>query len=223
MEDVFQKNNINQNDTILELACGTGAILKFFQMKYYNIVGLDISMQMLKLSQKKTNVPLVLADLKKLPFKDASFKAIYCNHDSVNYLNSQRSLRKHLEEIKRILIKGGIYIFDVATEKNVLKNYHKKTISESHEDISISWKNKYLPKDRKIISRMEFYKSFGGCIPFWKRKIGREIHVQIIYKESFLESVLSDLGFDLIEQIADYDFNKKIQEADLMVYVISKK
>ena len=223
MEDIFQKNSVGQNDAILELACGTGTILRYFQTKYQNIIGLDISMQMLKLSQEKTNVPLVLAHISKLPFKDSSFRAVYCNHDSINYLSSHRSLKEHLKEIKRILVRGGIYIFDVATEKNVLKNYHRKTISEKHKGICISWKNQYLSQERKIISRMEFYRYFSRYISLWKRKIGKEIHVQIIYQDSFLKSVLSELGFDLIEQVADYDTKKRNQEADLMVYVVSKK
>ena len=49
--------------TLLELACGTGAILKILA-KSYDVVGLDLSPQMLAIARKK--LPHVRGTLKKM-------------------------------------------------------------------------------------------------------------------------------------------------------------
>ena len=223
IKNKFRKTNIGQNDPILELACGTGNVLKYFNHEYQNIIGLDLSMQMLELSQNKVDNPLVLADMNRLPFRDGSFHAVYCNHDSVNYLGPEENLKKHLMEVNRILIKGGVYIFDVSTEKNVLENYRNKTINESHKRIYINWKNEYLPEEKKIISRFKFYRYRFSSLFTSMKIIGVETHMQTVYEDSFLKSLFLDLDFDLISQTADYDSKRKLEDANLMVYIISKK
>jgi SAM-dependent methyltransferase len=103
---------------ILELACGTGSILKPLSKKY-KVYGLDISKGMLDIARGK--VPeAVLSSQSMVDFKIAEkFDVIYCVFDSINHLpafaqweNVFRNAHKHLNP-------GGLFIFDMNTQEKL--------------------------------------------------------------------------------------------------------
>jgi len=63
----------NEKGSLLDIGCGTGIFSLFFKKMGFNVVGIDISFEMLRFFKKKDSLPLVKSDAQLLPFDDSSF------------------------------------------------------------------------------------------------------------------------------------------------------
>src|SRR5262245_11774731 len=101
--------------TLLELACGTGAILKILA-ESYDVAGLDISPQMLALARKKLpHVRFYRKDMVKFELA-TKFDVIICVFDSINHVLKFTDWQKIFRNAARHLEEGGLFLFDINTE-----------------------------------------------------------------------------------------------------------
>ncbi len=101
--------------TLLELACGTGAILKILG-KSYEVVGLDLSPQMLSIARKK--LPHVRFYRKDMVSFDLGkrFDVVICVFDSINHVLKFTDWQKIFRNARRHLEPYGLFLFDINTE-----------------------------------------------------------------------------------------------------------
>ena len=100
----------DNNDLILDLACGSGRLLDFAS------VGTDASEKMLEIAQKKhKNKKLVLSDAEQLQFETDTFDKIISFHFFM-HLNDEK-IEEILNECHRVLKKDGKLIFDIPSLK----------------------------------------------------------------------------------------------------------
>jgi SAM-dependent methyltransferase len=101
--------------TLLELACGTGAILKILG-KSYQVIGLDISPQMLSFARKKLpNVRFYRKDMVRFDLA-TKFDVIICVFDSINHVLKFADWQIIFRNAARHLEKDGLFLFDINTE-----------------------------------------------------------------------------------------------------------
>jgi SAM-dependent methyltransferase len=101
--------------TLLELACGTGAILKILA-KSYDVAGLDRSLQMLSLAREKLpHVRLYRKDVVSFDL-EKKFDVIICVFDSINHVIRFADWQKVFRNAARHLEKDGLFLFDINTE-----------------------------------------------------------------------------------------------------------
>ena len=106
------------DSNFLELGTGSGRLLEYllrngFRAKVY---GVDICKELLISGKRKytKDVNLVLADAKRLPFKDASFHSVACRgllHHLVGR-SPERNVMQALKEAARVLNDEGIIFID---------------------------------------------------------------------------------------------------------------
>jgi SAM-dependent methyltransferase len=101
--------------TLLELACGTGAILNILA-RSYNVAGLDLSSEMLAIARKK--LPQVSFYRKNMVSFDLGkqFDVIVCVFDSINHVLKFADWQKIFRNTARHLEKDGLFLFDINTE-----------------------------------------------------------------------------------------------------------
>jgi SAM-dependent methyltransferase len=103
---------------VLELACGTGSILKQL-WTHYEVTGVDLSEEMLELAAEKVpGVRLFRGDMRTLNLGER-FDVVLCVYDSINHLlrfaewkSAFSCAREHLDE-------GGVFIFDINTKRQL--------------------------------------------------------------------------------------------------------
>ena len=101
--------------TLLELACGTGAILKILA-KSYDVAGLDVSPQMLAIARKKLpHVPVYRKDMVRFELA-VKFDVIICVFDSINHVLKFTDWQKIFRNAARHLEEDGLFLFDINTE-----------------------------------------------------------------------------------------------------------
>ena len=106
--------------SILELGCGTGAVLKPFSGKY-EIYGLDLSSAMLSKAKKKIKGGQFYQQNMAHFNLNKKFDVILCIFDSMNHLLTFQSWEKVFANVSNHLSKRGVFIFDVNTALKLKK------------------------------------------------------------------------------------------------------
>lgn len=104
--------------TVLEVACGTGSILKQLQPSF-SVTGLDLSHEMLELAAAKVpGVRLIEADMTAFDLGER-FDAVLCVYDSINHLPHFSQWEALFDRAWEHLNDRGIFIFDINTERQL--------------------------------------------------------------------------------------------------------
>jgi demethylmenaquinone methyltransferase/2-methoxy-6-polyprenyl-1,4-benzoquinol methylase len=105
---LLEKANLRRGQRVLDLACGTCVLEERLGISGCDVVGLDLSEQMVRGGMKKRlrNISSLLrADAESLPFSDRSFDVVLSCY-LPKYCNAQRLVG----EIGRVLSPGGTLI-----------------------------------------------------------------------------------------------------------------
>ncbi len=103
---------------ILDLCCGTGQLAKVLIEKCYRVTGIDGSKEMLRYAKSNApNAEFINEDARtfKLP---SIYDAVFSTFDALNHVMTIEELRAVFKNVNRCLVKGGIFIFDLTTEKH---------------------------------------------------------------------------------------------------------
>jgi SAM-dependent methyltransferase len=100
--------------TLLELACGTGALLKLLA-RFYTVVGLDVSPEMLSLARKKLpRASFFRQDMVSFHL-GRKFDVIICVFDSINHVLRFAGWEKVFRRVALHLHEEGLFVFDINT------------------------------------------------------------------------------------------------------------
>jgi len=117
----FLKENVkNKKKKILDAGCGEGRFLKYFVDNKYNITGMDLSKEYIRLAKKNVGKgKFVVGSVTNIPFKDNSFDYIF----SVDVFQHVPDLNKAIKETQRVLKKGGTLIIIDKNKYGLNKKY----------------------------------------------------------------------------------------------------
>lgn len=121
IQNIFKKFAIpDKKLNILDIGCGTGFNLKFFQT-YGNSFGCDISEDALYYCQKRDLKKIACTDAEKLPYKDESFDLVTLL-DVLYHKNVQNDINVLLEAYR--VLKKGSYLLITDSAFNFLRSKH---------------------------------------------------------------------------------------------------
>jgi len=129
MQDAYWKSwllgraGIRSGYRILDLGCGTGVLEERINGVNIEVIGVDLTAEMIRLAQAK-RIPsmqlLSLGDGEHLPFRDASFDSVLSCY-VVKYCNPRRLAL----EMARVLRRGGtLVLYDFSSPKGIFAPFH---------------------------------------------------------------------------------------------------
>lgn len=130
--ELIKKYKKSKGKELLELACGTGRFLEFFEKKY-NCHGSDLNKEMLKIAKKRLNyTKLTLDNMIDFNF-NKKYDVILILFSSIAYVKNKNNLLKTIKNCYKHLNDGGVLIIDAFLSK---KNYdpNRAPIWEFYED-----------------------------------------------------------------------------------------
>ncbi|MCL1865436.1 MAG: class I SAM-dependent methyltransferase [Spirochaetes bacterium] len=201
--------------TVLELGCGTGKFGAKFSSDGYQILGIDRSLSMLNMAKTRAfgNFRIICADIRNFYLK-RKFDFIFSVHDTMNYQLTDDGIKDILKSAKNAMHTNSIFMFDITTEYNIEKNFNNKTTSYKNRGINVEWTNKYDRNKKYIISSFKIHHDNG--------KVYKEEHVQKIYSQGEIESLLNSEGFEILRICSDYTYNSPSTDT-VMINFITKK
>jgi ubiquinone/menaquinone biosynthesis C-methylase UbiE len=110
IEDALSITELKPNELVLDLGCGTGFLFQYINKTIRLLVGLDISLNVLreakKHTKKLTNIALVRADADNTPFPDCIFDRVF----AITLLQNMPDPLKTITEMKRIGKHQAIFV-----------------------------------------------------------------------------------------------------------------
>jgi SAM-dependent methyltransferase len=118
----FQQNVGKVRGKMLDLACGNGRHLAELRNEGYDAVGCDLSYVLLRTAAEgDATLPLILADMRRLPFSDSSFSGLVNFFTSFGYFENEDDNAAVVSEMCRVLTKGAPFLFDFMNVHRELK------------------------------------------------------------------------------------------------------
>ena len=102
---------IPEGSRVLYLGNGSGNLTERLDGKY-DLVGLDMSGDMLQISKEKTDAEHIQGDMRSLPLADESFDAAIMLGRSMTHLLEDESVNQMMSEVNRVLEDDGVFLFD---------------------------------------------------------------------------------------------------------------
>jgi SAM-dependent methyltransferase len=97
---------------MLEIGCGGGQWSVALGSLGARPVGLDVSRAQLRHARSASpTLPLLAADAEQLPFADAAFDIVFCDHGAMSFCDPYRTV----PEVARVLRSGGRFAFNIST------------------------------------------------------------------------------------------------------------
>ncbi len=177
LELVPKLSEPKQNDSVLDIACGTGIVSCEFAKIASQVTGIDLTPAMIeqaKILQKNNNLNNItwrIGDVSSLPFDDNLFSIVVTRYSFHHIIEP----KKVLEEMKRVCASGGkIMIIDVTPDKDKVDAYNQveKLRDSSHVKALTFSELERMMKDAGLINlkaehhdlEMELEKIFSTII-----------------------------------------------------------
>ena len=205
IEDIFAKNNLKPS-LVLDLGCGTGSITNILAKRGYDMIGVDISPDMLNVARDKAteeglDVLYLCQDIREFELY-GTVDAIICTLDVLNYITDPDELKQVFRLVRNYLNPDGIFIFDINTEhklKNILGN---NTFITDEEGVFYSWENEY--SDGLSTQYLTFFAELDdGTYERFD-----EVHVQRAYTVEEFKNMLADAGMSFDAEYKVLTFEK---------------
>ena len=153
--------------TLLDIGVGTGRFATWLAERGFEVVGVDISREMLKKAKKKVsnskNIHLVLGDANFLPFRKRSFDNCIC----INVINHIPLVDKFLKEVSYVIKPMGSFIVNFPNLRSpylpiaIIVNLRKRALFK--REIFCRW---FTPEEisHRISSAGFNIKNIRGCM-----------------------------------------------------------
>ncbi len=227
LEDCFARYLEEKPSLILDLACGTGSMTVELACRGYDMIGADISEEMLykaydKARERGTDgILFIKQDMRDFELY-GTVGAICSCLDSVNYLTERRDLEKCFRTVHNYLDPNGLFIFDVNTPykfENIYGNNHY-IFEDSTSDGTTAfcgWQNEY---DRKS-GLCNFYLSVFTEQDGGSYERSDEEQTERCYTQKELRESLEKCGFEVLGFFGDYGFNAPKTDSERW-YIIAR-
>lgn len=184
--------------TILDLACGTGSLTRELALRGYEMIGVDLSPEMLAEAAEKNRdlgegviPPIFLCQpMEKLDLY-GTIDACVCCLDSVNYVIDPKKLKQAFQRVHTFLLPGGLFLFDVNTVEK-LSALDGQVFLDETEDTYCVWRAEYSKRSRICSYFMDLFR-LDEESGQWER--GEELHRERAYTVEELTGFLRQAGF----------------------------
>lgn len=221
IEKILKRHGIDKG-LVLELGCGTGTMTRLMAQKGYDMIGIDISEDMLSLaiqrSQKKDDGILYLCqDMREFELY-GTVAAIYCVCDTINYMLTTDDLGKVFQLAGNYLDPGGLFIFDMDTIYLYEKVLADKTTYIEHDKGTFIWDNNFYPEE--MINEVNLTMFIKQANSLYSKH--QEIHTRRAYDIETIRRLLDEAGLDMIGAFHELTDEEPRPDSE-RIYVVAKE
>ena len=210
LKNLSRSLHFQPNDKILDLACGQGRHSIYLNKRGYNVLGLDLAEENIRIASASTNETLrfEIHDMRQ-PFPE-KFRFILNLFTSFGYFKHIEDNRKVLDGCKEMLEWDGRLVIDFFNADLILKNLVKEEVK------NLAGIDFHIQKEVRegIITKTISFTDMGKSFRFQER-------VQALTRANF-SALLTDCGFELINTFGDYNLNPFVPDRSPRLILIAK-
>lgn len=209
--------------TILDLGCGTGSILLPLAQEGFDVIGVDLSSEMLteadhKAMEAGVSVRLACQDMTELDLGEQA-DCILSLCDCMNYLTEEGQLAAAFRRIAAHMKPESILLFDMNTEYKFREVLGQKVFGAAEEAAAYIWENDYDEKEKIN----EYYVSFFIAQENGLYERVEEYHYERAYATEEIEQALQAAGLALLEVTDGYCFAPPQEKSERLLFVAKLK
>ena len=213
----------SERNLVLDLGCGTGTLTELLYQKGYDMIGVDLSQEMLNIALEKkeksgSEILYLCQDMRELDlFSTVGTVISVC--DSVNYLLENDEVEETFGLVNNYLYPGGIFLFDFNTVYKYEQVIGDTTIAENRDDCSFIWENYYHEEDRVNEYDLTIF------VKEKKEELFRrftETHFQRGYTLEEMKGFVERAGMEFVLAL-DADTHEAPIETSERIYVIARE
>ncbi|MGB3368916.1 MAG: class I SAM-dependent methyltransferase [Acidaminobacteraceae bacterium] len=244
--DMIYKELNMKPKSVLELGCGTGNITTRLYKKGYNMIGSDLSEDMLMIAQEKAYesnlmINFILQDMRDINYRK-KVDSVISICDGLNYITTDEDLLKVFKSVYNVLESGGIFIFDISSYYKLKHILGTNTFAESHEKASYIWEN-YFNSESDVLdfdltvfikSNSQFNEDYDDeyddyefenddeeeKVLLYERYF--EQHTQKAHKTEKLKEIMNDY-FEIVELRDGDTFGELSERSQRALFICKKK
>ncbi|SEL04194.1 Methyltransferase domain-containing protein [Pseudobutyrivibrio ruminis] len=212
---LFEKYNMPM-EIVCDLGCGTGQMTRRLKEMGYDMIGIDVSYDMLMeaMSQEDSDGILYLCqDMRSFELY-GTVGAVISLCDSMNYLADTDELLQVCKLANNYLDPKGLFIFDMKTD-----SYYKKlgtgTIAENREEGSFIWENEYNPDTRDNYYYLTIYEeNEEGTFDRFE-----EEHMQHAFTVDEVKDAIKESGLELLQVLDVSTMEAPTEDSDRLYFI----
>lgn len=206
--------------SVIDLGCGTGNVAIPLAKAGYDVMGVDISYEMLAEAQRKAisegvHIPFFCQDMIEM---DLSCKVdcVLSLCDSLNYLTEDGELTAAFLAVSKHLNKKGLFLFDMNTKYKFQEVLGDKTYAAMTEDAAYFWENTFDEDDQINEYYVSFFIRQDNQETYERRE---EYHYERAYSLEEVKACLMENGFDLLNVFDGYCFEGVKEDSQRYFFV----
>lgn len=155
---------LDPNSKILDLGCGPGHHSKLFKHKGFEVVGVDLSIEMIKIARREVKgVDFKVMDILNLDFEEMTFDAVWASASLLHV--PKENMNSVLQNIHSILKNNG-YLYLSLKEgegENTIQDSRYDGLVKFYSYYNVNEIESFLLNSRfeilnlKVVSKREFY------------------------------------------------------------------
>jgi ubiquinone/menaquinone biosynthesis C-methylase UbiE len=180
---------------VLDLGCGTGIPALLLLRSGCAVVGIDGSLEMLRVAQSKLqsyNPPLILSSFEEFYIKK-KVDLVISLFDSLNNLIDEGKLRQTFVQVAQCLRDEGLFVFDMNTIYGLCRMDKDAIYTKEIKDIYSIWKSRFNRQRAITTLSITLFVAGNGS---YKRI--DETHLERGYSLGTIRHVLQQTGFEKI-------------------------
>lgn len=216
--------NGSKNPILLDLGCGTGSLSEVMAGLGYDVIGVDISEEMLTEALNKKyasglNIQYLCQDMRRLDMYgtvDVTLSAL----DSVNHLSGIEDVKAAFSKVSLFSNPGGLFIFDLNTPYKHREILGFNTFFMDTPSVSCVWQNCYMMqgKNNGVVIRLDF---FEPCSDGRYERYTEEFP-EFAYELEDIKSLLAETGFEVLAVYGE-DTEEPPEEDTLRINIVARK
>lgn len=212
----------SERNLVVDLGCGTGTLTELLYQKGYDVIGVDVSEDMLNAAMEKkeksgSEILYLLQDMRELELY-STVGTVFSVCDSLNYILEEDELLEVFSRVENYLFPGGIFIFDFNTDYKYREVIGDATIAENREDCSFIWENLYdMEEEINEYDLTVFIREENGLF----RRFS-ETHFQRGYTVEQMTELVKKSGMELVE-VLDADTGNSVTEQSERVVITARE
>lgn len=220
---LIKKFGGTENGILLDLGCGTGSISEEMARLGYDVIGIDISDEMLsKALDKKFESGLPIQYLKQDMRNLDMFGTIDITLSALDSINHLHTLDDVIKTFQKVYLfaqpETGLFIFDVNT---IYK--HKYILADNAfvydmESVYCVWQNSFIPENNEVRINLDFFEPDGDCYRRYSESFS-----EFAYDEAVIDKALTDVGFKILAKYDGDTFNPVHSKTERIIYIARKE